>query len=377
MKPLALHDLHSDFRASFTLVNGLEAVDNYGDVGQEHSALVKTAAVLDLSFRSRLCVVGKDRVRFLHGQVTNDINSLRPGSGCYAALVTAKGRLQSDLNIYNLGEEVLLDFEPGLSMSVFQRLEKYIVADDVQVVGVEPLYGLLSLQGPLAEKVIGASSLFPDVPVNPFSVTELKDDRLGQVYLMNQPRLRTKGFDLFVPNHSLRAFADRLIAAARSFGGGVSGWQALEVARIEAGVPRFGIDMDETNFPQESGIEADAVSYSKGCYIGQEILNRLHTMGHVNRELRGLRLDGQTQNLPVKGDKLFFRDQEVGYITSAAASPVLKANVALAYVRRDLKEPGTVLLARTKAGEVSAVLVRLPFRDLSLISSCAGGNSPG
>src|SRR6266850_2906498 len=120
--PLPLHELHESFGARFTTVNGAEVVADYGDSPAEHAALRESAGVLDLSFRSRICLTGADRVRFLHGQVTNDVKRLRVGEGCYAALVTAKGKMESDLNIFALQEELLLDFEPGLAPTVAQRL---------------------------------------------------------------------------------------------------------------------------------------------------------------------------------------------------------------------------------------------------------------
>src|SRR5438477_12828929 len=134
MTPLTLHAFHQATGAHFISVNDAEIVADYGEPLAEHAALVETAGVLDFSFRSRICLTGADRARFLHGQVTNDVNRLAPGEGCYAALITAKGKMQSDLNIYCLQDELLLDFEPGLTETVSQRLEKYIIADDVQVV---------------------------------------------------------------------------------------------------------------------------------------------------------------------------------------------------------------------------------------------------
>src|SRR5438309_10138510 len=130
MEPLVLSEFHHSLNAQFTELRGVQVVAGYGDPRAEHAALLESAGLLDFSFRSRLCLTGADRARFLHGQVTNDVKALRPGQGCYAALVTAKGRMQSDLNIYCLAAELLLDFEPGLSQTVSQRLEKYIIADD-------------------------------------------------------------------------------------------------------------------------------------------------------------------------------------------------------------------------------------------------------
>jgi folate-binding protein YgfZ len=361
MQPLHLHQFHGALGARFGAVGGAEAVMDYGDPGAEYMALQERAAVMDLSFRSRLCVTGTDRVRFLHGQVTNDIKRLQTGEGCYAALVNAKGRMESDLNVYCLVDELLLDFEPGLAENVLHRLEKYIVADDVQAIDVGPLYGLLSVQGPQAGAVIAASGVFPDCPEVKYNLKKSTDPNLGELYLMNLPRLETSGFDLFLPADALGMVAEKLTAAVRSVGGGTGGWEAFEAARIEAGIPRFGMDMDGSNFPQECGIEASAVNYIKGCYIGQEVLNRIHTLGHVNRGLRGLRLARDLKKLPARGDKLFHDGKEAGWITSALASTGLKENIALGMVRNEAGAVGTELKLRTAEGESGVCVVSLPF----------------
>jgi len=236
---------------------------------------------------------------------------------------------------------------------------------------------------------------FPDrvnaeLPAEPFNSIKISDTALGEIYLVNHPRLNPfprpaargegrgegfSGFDLFIPDSSLAAIADQLIATAKSVGGLACGWQAFETARIEAGIPRFGADMDESNLPLECGIGERAVSYHKGCYIGQEVINRVHSFGHVTKELRGLRLAdpaGAGLPLPQKGDKLFHAGKEIGYVTSAVKSPVLNAldvprlpseggNIALGYVRREANQIGTELTLRTAAGDRPAKIVPLPF----------------
>jgi folate-binding protein YgfZ len=166
---------------------------------------------------------------------------------------------------------------------------------------------------------------------------------------------------LFAPVGLLGAVMDKLIAAAKEIGGRAGGWQALETARIEAGVPRFGADMDETNLAPEAGIEARAISYSKGCYIGQEVIARVRTYGQVAKALRGLKLPDDLKSLPARGDKLFHDGKEVGYVTSAATSPVLK-NIALGYVRKEVNQIGTKLTVRAVDGELAAEIVETPFR---------------
>ncbi|MGZ5568369.1 MAG: CAF17-like 4Fe-4S cluster assembly/insertion protein YgfZ, partial [Limisphaerales bacterium] len=324
MDALALHEFHEGLHARFTEVSGKEVVADYGDVLAEYHALRETAGVIDLSFRSRLCALGADRQKFINGQVTNNVQALKTGEGCYAALVTAKGRIQSDLNVYSLANEILLDFEPGLADAIKDRLEKYVIADDVQMVDVAPHYGLLSVQGPKAAGAVESLQLGLTIPTKPFTLTSVQDGNLGEIYVINQPRLGTIGFDLFVPAGAIAAVADKAIAAAKLVGGRACGWQAFEIARIEAGIPRFGVDMDETNLAPEA-IENRAISYSKGCYIGQEVIARIRTYGQVAKSLRGLRLADDLKALPLKGDKLFKNDKEVGYITSATHSPHLNA----------------------------------------------------
>ena len=146
MNPLMLYEFHQSLGAQFAVLNDVQIVNDFGDWLAEHAALRETAGVIDLSFRSRICLVGADRVRYLHGQVTNDVKKLRVGEGCYSAVTTAKGKMESDLNIFALADELLLDFEPGLTEKVSQRLVKFIVADDVQIVGIDELGGVRRLQ---------------------------------------------------------------------------------------------------------------------------------------------------------------------------------------------------------------------------------------
>ena len=356
-----LQEFHQSLGARFLAVNGNQAVADYGDTALEYNALSRSAGVLDLSFRGRLCLVGADRARFLHGQVTNDVKKLAPGQGCYAALTTLKGKMEADLNIACLAEELLLDFEPGLTAAITARLERYIVADVVQLVDAAPHYGLLSVQGPAAEAVVRALGVFTEIPAARHGSVKVSDPMLGDLYLVNLPRLNSTGYDLFVPNAALEAVADKLIAAAKPAGGRATGWTACETARIEAGLPRYGADMDETNLPLECGIESRAIVYNKGCYLGQEVINRVHSFGHVSRELRGLWLPADLKPLPLRGDKLFRDGKAVGAITSATWSPIFQTHLALGYVRREANQPGTELLLRTAAAEVPAKVTPLPF----------------
>ncbi len=356
MNSLPLREFHRAAGAVFGEVNGQEVVAHYGDWLAEYETLRAGAGVLDLSFRGRLCVLGADAQAFLNGQVTNNVKDLKIGEGCYAALVSAKGKLQSDLNIYRLENEMLLDCEPGFSASVAQRLQKFIIAENAQVIDVAAQYGLWSVQGPKADTSVGSLSPKFIIPPKALAWTKVEEKAGEDIYLALMTRLRTQGLDLFVPASAMQDMAERLLER----GGRLCGWQALETARIEAGVPRFGADMDETNLAPEA-LDTRAISYNKGCYIGQEVIARVRTYGQVAKALRGLRLGGNQKETPAHGAKLFLGDKEVGSITSAVWSPALRANVALGYVRREANQTGTELEVRTGAGKFPARIVDVPF----------------
>ena len=311
-------------------------------VDDEFISLTKIAGLLDLSNRSRLCLLGADRAKFLHGQVTNDINGLAEHTGCYAALVNAKGKMESDLFAYRLADEILLDFEPDLADAVRARLESFIIAEDVEVADVAPHFGLLSVQGPKAAEALAALEL--PAPESEFSLAKTADE----IFVVNQPRLGSVGFDLFVPVDAAENLKSRLAGHAP-----LCSEVTFEKARVLATIPRFGKDFTSDNLAPEGGIEARAISYAKGCYIGQEIIARIRTRGKVNRILRGLRLDGAA----AEGDPVFLGEKQIGKLSSVISAP----DAALAIIHRDAAESGTALRVNTKNGSVNAEIATLPF----------------
>lgn len=358
---LALHEFHAGQGAVFIELQSMEAVAHYGDVAAEYSALQDSVGLVDLSFRGRLCLLGADRVRLLHGQVTNDIQALKTGQGCYAAFTSPKGRMQADVHVYALAEELLLDVEPGLTPSLIQRLDHYIVADDVQAVDVAEHYGLFSLQGPKALEVPGLLDAGLTLPPQSHGIVHRPDPGLGDLYWVNHARTGGRGVDLFVPAAAMGMVWDKLCLAVRSLGGRPVGWSALDLARIEAGIPRFGVDIDESHLPPEAGLDRNGISYTKGCYIGQETIARIRTYGQVTKALRGLRFE-PTAPLPARGDKIIHQGREVGSLTSVIQSPRCGGPIALGYVRKECNAPGTELMVRSTSGaEIPARIVPLPF----------------
>jgi folate-binding protein YgfZ len=359
MDLLPLQDLHAAHGTHFIDVHQRQVVKDYGDVSAEYGALKNGVVLLDLSYRDRLCLLGADRLKFLHGQVTNNVKDLGPGQGCHAALVSAKGKIQGDLHVHVLENEILLDIDPGEGAAVQARLEKYVIAEDVQMADVRPQYGQWSIQGPGAAEFVGRLpwGLVPPPKID--HVTWCSDPSLGELYLTNRPRVGGPGFDLYIPLPALPMAVEQLLQT----GGRLCGWDALEVARIEAGIPRFGVDMDQTNLAPEV-FGPDVISYAKGCYIGQEIIARIRTYGQVAKALRRFRLPAETP-LPARDDKIFLQDKEVGYITSAALPPNGSHAIALGYLRREANAPGVDLRLKTNGGEV-------PIQALELSAAANG-----
>lgn len=338
-------ELHQ--RLGGRLLNGPQGqqVTDYGDQSRELHFLTESLGLTDLSSRGRLCLLGADRQRFLHGQVTNDIQRLRQGQGCFAAFVSGKGRVQMPVNVFHLGEELLLDFEPASTESVRQRIESYLIADQVEVVDAGDAYGLMTLQGPKSgpclERVL-AGVVLPQAERD----IVLNDGPLGSgVYCARHSRLGSLGYDLYVPADEFESAFLSLAEAVSLLGGGLCGSHAWDRARVSGGIPLYGRDITDAHLAPETGLESVGISYSKGCYIGQEVIARIRTYGQVNKALRSLLI--LSKGAPARTGDALFDDtgREVGQITSVAE--VLKGGtqVALGYVRKEHFAPGTELTA--------------------------------
>lgn len=326
------------------------------------NAIVKSVGVVDFSDRSRLCLVGEDRARFLHGQVTNDIKGLDDGSGCYSAITSAKGKFQADANIFALADEIFLDMEPGLGPVVTERLEHYIVSDDVEVVDVTDSHHMMCSVGPMAsahiQGLVGVA--VDEVPV--WGSLSLTESPWGELYLFRRPLYRRDAFFLLISAEETESYKAAASEAARGMGGRMVSGLALEAARIEAGSPRFGVDFRESHLVPEAGIEGAAVSYRKGCYIGQETLNRIRAIGRVNKRLTGFEWTDVNGAAPPIGAKVLDGEKAVGELTSVLKSWRLDRPIAMGYAKRDYWEPGTRLRwYEESVGTGELTVVRMPF----------------
>ncbi len=309
------------------------------ELDAQYRQLREEAGVLAREDRALVTVIGPDAAEYLQGQLTNDVESLAPGEGQYAALLDRKGHMQADMRVLRpTAEEILVETEAAALPIVLKHLTMYSIGRDVSVADVSSERTVLSLIGPRSAEVAAAPPL-PEDTCEALAIVGIEALAVGT----------RAGIDLVCA----AAAAEGLIAALREAGAAEVSPQAVELLRIEAGVPRFGAEMGTETMPAEAGIVERAVSFTKGCYIGQETVARLHYKGKPNRHLRGLRLSAAAE----PGASLRLGEKEVGRLGGAAVSPAL-GPIGLAILRREA-EPG----AELSVGEdgVKAVVVDLPF----------------
>jgi folate-binding protein YgfZ len=348
-----------------------------------YTAARERAGLVDRPDRARIVISGADRASFLQGLLTNDVVALKAGQGCYTAYLTAQGRMIADLDVYELGDVMLLVLPRDVKDAVITKLDQVIFSEDVQLGDVTDTFAQMAVIGPQAASIVArvlgvavetlaamaehgnlrtswpASPSLDAAPDGHERVERLKTgvDSEGaagsSVIVTRAAGTGEPGFDLYVESARGRELRRALIEA----GAAEVDADTAEAIRIEAGVPLFHRDMDEETIPLEAGIESRAISFNKGCYVGQEVIIRVLHRGHgrVARRLVGLRLRGDV--VPPAGSRIRAGDREIGEVTSSTRSPALQTPIALGYVHRDFVEPGTKVAVDGAEGEV----VTLPF----------------
>lgn len=305
---------------------------------REARAARESAALFDETARGRLRVSGRDRLKYLHNMTTQDVKSLAPGQVACACALTAKGKVVADMRLYALEDEVILDVAEGRAAALAEHLRKFVVVNQVTIEDATERLGALALEGPRAAAVLGR-------PL-PAGVERFEEGFLAAASISGAPGCR-----LILPRASLAAVRARLEAA----GAIPISETAADWLRVESGTPAFGKDFDEGTLPPEVGLEKTAISYTKGCYLGQEPIARLHFLGHVNRKLMGLIFEGDAP-APPRGTTIHAADgREVGRVTTPGFSVILGRPVALALIRREVHEPGTRLAAGAPGGRGAEV----------------------
>lgn len=351
---LPMNDWHIANGGVMTTRFGWDVPVSYGDPSAEHLAVRRAAGLADRSDRGRIQVLGADETAYLQAIVSNDVQKLAPGDGCYSLILNVKGQILAEFPVYRLDDGYLLTVEPGERAFTFTTLRRFKLRSKVVIADRTELEGQLSLHGPASARIL-RRLVSGEIPTAPYSSvrTSLKG---FDVLIAASAELGETGFELIAAVEHLAALRDAILESGQEDGIVPIGKMAWESLRIEAGTPRYGPELNESTLPPEAHLEDSALSYDKGCYPGQEIMARIKFRATLNRSLVGLRIEGST--VPGAGSVLRAGEKEVGKVTSAAFSPILNSPVALAYVRREQAEPGAIL--EIAGGGTAKVVARTP-----------------
>ncbi len=351
-----LADFHSSHGATLGEYHGAIVPARFSDPIQEYQAVRNASGLFDLSFRAKFAVKGRDAVKFLHRMVSNDVKSLEPGQGIYATLLNTQGHILADMRIYSTGGFLLVDTDADLRPKLISALGRYIIADKVEL---EPLdICALGFEGPASQALV-EKTLHLEVP-DGSNFSHFADNFAGfPVRVIRFSNTGEEGFEIWTPNEGLAGLWGSACGQAPTYGMLPCGTEALELLRIEAGIPRYGSELGEDTLPLEAGL-TNALSFTKGCYVGQEIIERARSRGHVNWKLVGLAADSPA--LFASGEKLSAEGREIGEVTSACFSPSIGRPIALAFVRREFADAGARL---DLASGAQAKVVPLPFHQRS------------
>jgi len=352
-----LAKFHRSNGAIFSERDGWRLPDHFGSAAEEYRAVRSAAGLIDLSHRGLLQFTGPDRLSFLQGMLSNDLKVLKPFEGQYAALLTQQGKVIADVRVLCSLNSFYLDFWENLQDKILAHLNRYLVADDVEIADRSAEYSTLSVQGPRSEALFRSLLGSVQLPGQPLGHTMVNIEG-SPICVVHAGHTGESGYDLIIPLKDLALIARRLTDLGGSISARWIGEQAQNILRIEAGIPRYGIDFSEDNLLLEVGID-NAVSFTKGCYLGQEVVERIRSRGHVNKKLCGLLLEGKAP--AHTGDRVQSDGQAIGVLTSSVLSPRLERAIALGYVHKDFWTPGTALTVVHDGAARRATVASLPF----------------
>jgi folate-binding protein YgfZ len=349
MTVATLQDKLTALGARMGSYRGAETATSFGDAAAEFAALLLGAAVFDMSWQSKLIFSGRDRVRWMNGMVTNNIRDLAAGRGVYCLILTPQGHNQGDLVAYNRGDYLLAMTDREQAPKITATLQRYIIMDQVEIEDISDKLSSIGVAGPKAREVLSDAGI--DVAqLEMGQVMDLGWRGIG-ISVVRSSHPQMDGYEIWLASENAEKVWEGLIAA----GAAPVGSDALEMYRIARGVPRYGIDLRERDLPQETG-QQHALNSTKGCFIGQEIVERIRARGNVHRTFIGFEIEGEP---PQPGVKVRVNDKDVGEITSAARVPFPNGErtLALGYLRREAAAPDAVV----QIGEQSARVRTIPF----------------
>jgi aminomethyltransferase len=372
MSVMTLQDKLAASGAALGTYRGGETPVSFGNPAAEFRALLEGYGLYDMSWQSKLVLTGEDRVRWLNGMVTNNVRDLAVGHGVYCFLLTAQGRIVADLVAYNRGDYVLATSDRSQMPAITEMFDRYIIMDDVEMADISDKLSAVGIAGPKAAEILGRAgiepasiespqlpkegnygppaNLGPPMKLEPGEVVDLTWRGVG-ISVARNTHPTMDAYEIWFASEQADTVWDALVAT----GATPVGSEALEWYRITRGVPRYGIDLSQRDLPQETE-QKHALNFTKGCYIGQEIVERIRARAILHRTFTGFLVEGEP---PQTGSKITDSEKNIGEVTSAARIPFPSGErtIALGYLRREFEAPGTAV----KIGEQKATVQSIPF----------------
>jgi len=360
-----LRESQAALSASFGLVGDWEMAFSYEDPQDESRNVRNRAGIVDLSHSGVIKTSGSEAERFLNGLVTNDVKSLSRGQGMRAAFLTGHGKVKALCRILGVDDSYLIINDPQTHDKVYRYVFPFSYAGDFKVEDVTNQYGIISIQGPKSLLVM-KEVCFEPVP----SMDEHQWNNAviagNSVIVVKSRHTAQGGYDLLIPIEGVADVWDFILLKGGFHGIKPFGLEALDILRFEAGIPVYGIDIDENNMMLETGL-SDAVSFTKGCYTGQEAVAMATYRGHISKKLSGLAIEGD--DVPARGDRILSQGRDVGAVTSAMRSKTLGGVIAMGYVKYGFFQAGSAVEVQNERGTLKASIVELPFSSYAQASS--------
>jgi aminomethyltransferase len=355
---LLLHGRHAPGAVEYQPLGAWTVPARLGSFDEEYAALRNGAGLIDFSIHSFIEVRGSDRADFLNRILTNDIKRLAPGNGLRAALLNPNGKMLSEMIVLADTEQLLLICEASRASVLAESLDRYHFTEDVQIAGPQRSHATFALQGPKVFDVVG---LLFGQDISKLPALSHRSAILGSmpVRLIVHSLFDEPGVLCLAASDAAAACWESFSQRGREAGLLPAGWQALNTARIEAGVLWYGVDADETNLLSETSLDEWLISESKGCYVGQEIVARMRTYGSASKKWLGLLIQGET--VPQSGDRIWIQQEEAGWVTSACYSPRLRRPIALGFLKRPWYAPGTAAQISCNGKRLAATVCLPPF----------------
>lgn len=353
MKQLPLFNLHEKHGARFKEIDGMLLPGLYTSTSEEYGLVESGTGILDLSHRGKLRLSGKEHLRFLQGMLSNDVMKLETGRGLHATLLNVKGKMLADLYLYKEDDYVLVDLEHQIHINIHELLLKYRLSYKAQIENITDQFVLLSLIGNGVKQFMNEFLDIQSLNMDGMSISTFRHKE-SDIIIVTPKRAKFDSVDIYIPVNNIDFVYEIIGYKVNGIKTGLIGYDTYEIMRVEAGIPRYGIDMDENTIPIEAGLW-DALNFEKGCYIGQEVIARIKWRGHVNRHLSLIEIQGS--DIPSFRDKIYIKDKEIGYVTSSVFSYERNNVIALCYLRRGFNDTGSDLKVISRGSEIEGKVV--------------------